>query len=247
VVGLSLLAHIPAILLGLLLVLLPPQHSLARKLAPLPFEVTIGFVKSFATFIAASIISGVVSIVVSQLAVMPLKPVSLRAAFGVVRERWRPFLKTGIRATLWIYLGFVVLVIPGVLMMTRYVLWAPVSLLERLEGRAALSRSRVLAARSPRTAFLTVLFQLGVTAAVPWAIGRLINAGASDSPRMADRFSAELSSLGSVLVMPLVSIVVALVYLKLRQLGGEAPVATETLPEVPAMADDPTRLFREEP
>ena len=61
-------------------------------------------------------------------------------------------------------LGFILLVIPGIVMSARYLLWAPVVLLEGLEKKEALKRARTLAARSWRTIIAAMLVQFLVPA-----------------------------------------------------------------------------------
>ena len=78
-----------------------------------------------ALFVAAAAISGMTAVIVTQLSLAPLRPVELRLAFAVLKRRWRPFLKTAIRVTLRIVIGFVLLVIPGIVMTVRYALYAP--------------------------------------------------------------------------------------------------------------------------
>jgi serine/threonine protein kinase len=230
VIKLSLWAHIPVILASLLIVVVPPGKPAVAKLGPVPLEFGTGLIKTFATFVASSIISGVVAILVSQLSVAPLKPVTLRPAFAVLRSRWRPFLKTGLNASFRIYLGFIVLIVPGLLMMMRYLLWAPVVLLEDLEGRPALRRARELAWRSLGATLFATLFQLGVAGLMPWLVGRVIHLQTNHPDQLTQRALSELASLSSILVLPLLSILVTLVYLKMRQLEGEAPVPQKPEP-----------------
>jgi hypothetical protein len=244
VIALSLLAHIPTILFALLLILLPPEHHWKGRGSQL--QGIIVSLKSLANFVAGSTIAGVVAIVVNQVVVAPLRPVSLRSAFTVLRQRWLPFLKTGIGATARIYIGFLAAIFPGVLMMTRYSLWAPVALLEGLQGKAALRRARALAARSWGTSLFAVLFQLGPAALVPWLILRILSPAGTHAETLAQRATSELSSLSSILFMPLVSIVLALVYLKMRQLAGESPVPLETDTLKIGTPEHPTQLLREE-
>src|SRR5437660_11579969 len=88
---LSLLAHISVIVVTLMLIavrLAEPRISRVTKFALL---VPITLLQIAAGFVTPSIISGVTAIIVTQLAVAPLKPVELRAAFAVLRRRWRPF------------------------------------------------------------------------------------------------------------------------------------------------------------
>jgi serine/threonine protein kinase len=218
---LSLLAHIPVIVVTLMLIacrLAEPRISKVTKIALL---VPITLLQMAAGFVTPSIISGVTAIIVTQLAVAPLKPVELRSAFAVLRRRWRPFLNTGIRITLRILLGFILFVIPGFIMMVRYSLWAPVVLMEGLEKKEARQRARALASRSWRTIILAMMFQILVPAIVGAALGALLGSTSSSGRTIHVSSFTPLTSLVNIFVLPLMAIVPALLYLKMRQFGGE--------------------------
>ena len=221
IITLSLLAHIPAIFITLMMVGLRVADPWLGQGGQIALGIPIGLLRGVANFLAGSVISGVIAIMVTQLAVMPLKPVTLLAAFAPLRGRWRPLLKTGLVGTLRIVLGCILLVIPGIVMMVRYSLWAPVVLLEGLENQAALERSRRLAARSWRTVSVAVLFQALLPMEIQFVIARLAGVGVGDKPSLTQNVASELITLSSVFFLPLVSIVMALVYLKMRQLAGE--------------------------
>jgi serine/threonine protein kinase len=219
---LSLLAHIPLIILTVAMLALRLSQPRMSKLA---FAIGVGFIGLLqvpTSFVTASIISGVTAIIVTQLALAPMKPVELRAAFAVLRSRWRPFLRTGIRVSLRILLGFILLVIPGIVMSARYLLWAPVVLLEGLEKKEALKRARALAARSWRTIIAAMLIQFLVPAVVGAIIGAVTGAtGTHGKVSLQVKITSQLSALVNVFILPLLSIVPALLYLKMRQFGGE--------------------------
>jgi serine/threonine protein kinase len=219
---LSLLAHIPLILLTVAMLALRLSQP---RMGKLPFAIGVGLIGLLqipTSFVTASIISGVTAIIVTQLTLAPMKPVELRAAFKVLRSRWRPFLRTGIRVSLRILLGFVLLVIPGIVMAARYLLWAPVVLLEGLEKKEALKRSRALGSRSWRTIIVAMLIQFLVPAMVGALIGALTGAtGTHGKASIQVKITGQLSALINIFILPLLSIVPALLYLKMRQFGGE--------------------------
>jgi hypothetical protein len=182
----------------------------------------IGLLQIPTSFVTASIISGVTAIIVTQLALAPMKPVELRPAFAVLRSRWRPFLRTGIRVSLRILLGFILFVIPGIVMSARYLLWAPVVLLEGLEKKEARIRARALAARSWRTIIAAMLIQFLVPAIIGAIIGAITGAtGTHAKATLQVKVTSHLSALINIFILPLLSIVPALLYLKMRQFGGE--------------------------
>jgi hypothetical protein len=218
---LSFFAHIPVIVLTILMATFVGLQARGHKIA---FGIGIGVVGLLqipATLFAAWMISSVTSVLVSQLTVAPLKPVELRIGFDVLRHRLRPFVRTGLRVFFKILLGWILFLIPGIVMTIRYMLWAPVVLLEGLQGKAALKRARQLASRSWLTVIIVCAIQFLTPSIVNLIMVRLIgiSRGVQISPRV--RVTSQLTSLTTVFIMPLMSIVPALLYLKMRQLGGE--------------------------
>ena len=218
---LSLLAHIPVILAAALMLALRLMEPQLSKTTTILIAIPLVFFEMAAGFITGSIISGVTTIIITQLAVAPMKPVELRSAFRVLRSRWRPFLRTGIRIVLRIMIGFILLIVPGIVMSIRYLLWAPVVLVEGLEKKAALKRARKLASRSWRTIILACLIQFLVPMLVGSVVGYIAGANDARQKSVGVKIGTQASSLINIFVLPLMSIVPALLYLKMRQLGGE--------------------------
>jgi len=231
---LSLVAHIPVIIVTGLAVayrFTEPKMGMGMKLS---FGIPLALLQMVAGFVSGSIISGVTAIIVTQLAVAPMKPVQLRAAAGVLRRRWKPFLKTGLNVVIRMAIGFVLLIIPMIVVQVRYLLWGPVVLMEGLEGKAALKRARALASRSWRTIILALLIQFCVPAIVGAIIGGLLgfNEAQAHAHSWRIRIVGQLSELLNIFILPLLAIVPALLYLKMRQFGGE------TLTDVMAQLQD---------
>lgn len=221
---LSFFAHIPVIALTIALMVLMFFQSPGpgpRKIAVNIGIGIVGFLQIPATLFAAWMMSAVTSVIVSQLAVAPLKPVELRIGFDVLRHRLRPFVRTGLRVFFKILLGWILLVIPGIVMTIRYTLWAPVVLLEGLQGKPALQRARQLASRSWLTMIIVCVIQFLTPSLVNLITARLLGISRTVhvSPRI--KVTGQLTSLTTIFIMPLMSIVPALLYLKMRQLGGE--------------------------
>ncbi len=228
---LSLLAHLPIIAVILMTIALRLAEPRISRVAKIALEIPLGLLQVVTSIVTPTIISCVTAIIVTQLAVAPLKPVELRPAFAVLRRRWRPFVGTGLRYLLRICIGFLLFVIPGLVMTVRYSLWGPVVLMEGLEKKAAMTRARALASRSWRTIILAMLFQFLVPAIVGGIVGALIGATSKGKGVHVRAFSP-LSQLVNIFVLPLMSIVPALLYLKMRQFGGE------TLNEVMAQLEE---------
>lgn len=226
---LSLIAHTPVIILTFVLIALelaenaqPPGMTFTR-IAIIVALVIAGLLQVVAYFVAASAISGITAVIVTQLSVAPLRPVKLQTAFAVLKRRWRAFLRTAIRVTLRIVIGLVLLVIPGLIAFIRYLLYAPVVLIEGLEKKAAMRRARELASRSWRTVIIVSMLQFLIPMAVSLLIGRLsIVVGEKPANKsMTHQIYQQVSGLINIVIVPLMSIVPALLYLRMRQLGGE--------------------------
>jgi serine/threonine protein kinase len=218
---LSLLAHIPTILVGLSALAFGIAQPYLSKGVLISLSVPLVPLQFLARFVTASTISGVTAIIVAQLAVAPLKPVSLRDGFVVLKRRWRPFVNTGIRLSLRIICGFILLVIPGLVMTARYLLWAPVVLMEGLEKKAARQRARALASRSWFIIIVVMLMHILVPGILGGIVGAVMGGSSKHPSAMRLTVVSQLSQIINILVLPLLSIVPALLYLKMRQFGGE--------------------------
>ena len=224
VMMLSVLAHIP-VLIGVLLtigaVIWESQiTNLGLGIAAV-LRLSIAVLYIVASFFATSAIAGVTAILVTQLEVAPLRQWELRSAFDLVRQRWRPFLKTGLIVSVKLFFGFFPLVIPGMVLLARNLFWAPVVLMEGLAGKAAQVRSRVLASRSWPSIAMGVIFLVSVDQLARWLFGRLIGLEALPEQDLRAKVLSKLVPLISILYLPLLSMVPALLYLKMRELGGE--------------------------
>lgn len=221
---LALLSYAPVIFVTCLLVvkdILQWKQVLPDTLDK-TLTILLGLLAFIANYLAAAVISGVTVVVVIQLMLAPLKPIDIRAAFGILKRRWRPFLRTSIRVTLMIVLGVIMLILPAVWMMVRYALYAPVVLVEGLEKSAAIKRTKELVRRSRRTVFFVVLVQLLIPIFLGWIVGWSIKGAAQGQAHISPRVIEKITPLINLFVTPLFSIVTALVYLKARQLGGES-------------------------
>jgi serine/threonine protein kinase len=226
---LSLIAHLPVIVATILLSsLLVADRMLSsggrfQKVAMISATAIAGLFQGVSYLVAAAVISGVTAVIVTQLSVAPLRPVELRSAFDVLKRRWKPFLKTMIRVTLRIVIGYILLVIPGLVISIRYALYAPVVLIEGLEKKAAMRRARELASRSWRTVIIISILQILIPMFVSLLVGRIrLGVGAKlPENNLSLQLSQQFLGLVNIFVIPLMSIVPALLYLKMRQLGGE--------------------------
>ena len=227
-IKLSLIAHSPvivatALLIGLLLVeQSQPRDMSATRIVLIVAIACVGLLQVVAYFLAAATISGMTAIIVTQLEAAPLRPLELRTAFAILKRRWWPFLRTALNVTARIIIGFILLVIPGLVMQIRYALYAPVVLVEGLEKKAALQRARELAARSWRTVIIVSVLQFVIPVVISSLVGtatvRIQRAAGSPMVKVSQQFSGLIN----IFILPLMAIVPALLYLKMRQFGGES-------------------------
>jgi serine/threonine protein kinase len=219
----SLLAHVPVILVAFLLLL--TDFAQMRHLAPTILlassTVMLSLLLFVVNFLAHSLIVGMTVIIVVQLIITPLRPVKLRDVYSVLKKKRRPFLSTSFRLSLRIVIGFILLVVPGIVMMIRYTLYAPVVLLEGLEKKAALKRARALMRRSRLTVIIVVFLQLFIPIIISSIVTYFAIGMIKDKNSMAPKIYARLPTLLNVFIIPLISIMTALLYLKMRQIGGE--------------------------
>jgi hypothetical protein len=193
-----------------------------HKVAVISAISILTLLKFVATTISAGVISGVTAIIITQLTAAPLRPVKLREAFIILRKRWRPFLKTLIRVTLWIFLGLILLIVPGLVIWMRYSLYAPVVLVEGLQGKAAMKRARELASRSWKTVVVVAILQFLLPAIIGGLVGMMAGRSKIQKNSISAHVFQEIVELANIFVIPLFSIVPALLYVKMRQLGGES-------------------------
>ena len=235
IIRLSALAHVPLILVVLIIIGLGIARVETQGPGGIALTVFFRVLNPLATLLAATIISGVLTVLAAQWEVAPLKVLPLRWAFDFVRRRRWSLLKTAVLSLVHVVFGFVLLVIPGLVIWARESFWAPVVLMEGLDGREAFRRSRQLASRCRWAVGLTVVLQVLVPAIVQGVLG-MNPAEAQGEAWSARQAWVELSSLVGIITTPLMSLVVAQLYLKARQLGGE------TLGEMMSRADGDTGL-----
>ncbi len=227
-IKLSLLAHVPMIVASLLLIAAFfyyknwPPVGIFGKVIVISVIALLSLFKFVATTISAAVISGVTAILITQLTAAPLRPVKLREAFVLLRKRWRPFLRTVIRVTLLIILGLILLVIPGMVLWMRYSLYAPVVLIEGLQGKEAMRRARELASRSWKTVIIVAILQFLIPAIASSFVGFMAGKSKVDKNSISAQVFGQIVDLINIFVIPLMAIVPALLYVKMRQLGGES-------------------------
>lgn len=143
---------------------------------------------------------------------------------------------TGIVAGIGILLGFILLVVPGLFLLTIWALAAPAVVIERKGVMGALDRSRELV-RGHGWQVFAVIVVLFLVNLVLGGVVQAILTGLSD-----DVLGYAVSNLlTSVLVGPLSALAAAVLYFELLRLHGEAAGSAPATvgPEVPVAVDTP--------
>jgi serine/threonine protein kinase len=223
---LAVVAYAPVVLLTILFI--SKDWLVSKSMLPQWLNVSfasIFFVVMFIIqLIATSVITGVSIWFVVQLAVAPLRPLKLRHALRTLKVRIKRLTKTSLRIIITTIIGLILFVIPGVIYFINACLVSPVVVMENLKGKAAVRRSKALVKRARPTVIAVLLIHF----LLPGLLGSLFSAafGFRDHPpgqgmSVGVRVGELLSTLISIFVQPLLATLSALLYLKVRQLGGE--------------------------
>lgn len=228
---LALLVYAPVIFATLLKVAV--MFLVSRQLIGKPWDVLFTSLTNLlgviVTFLSASVVGGITAWLVSQLLAVPLRPLLLRPAFEHLRQRWWPYMWTGLVVSFLAVVGLMMCVIPGLYVMATLCMVGPVLMMEDLRGRAAMKRSRALYKRSRKTVIMIVLIHIAVPVFVNAVAGLLLVAIAKAlNPTDALHANSMITMVQQLVQLPitilfssLASVVTALLYWKLRQAGGE--------------------------
>jgi len=174
-------------------------------------------------------IPALVTPIVVQSFVAPLRPASLTDGWTAVRRRWKTLVAATALVVAVTAAWSLLLIVPGVIAAMAYVLYAPVVVMEDISARQALRRARHLARRAWSTVLIITVLQFVLPVLVwfaavdshftfrvdenwqPKELGFSIGAS----------WSSAMYQLLDVFVAPLTGTMIALLYLKSRQAGGE--------------------------
>jgi serine/threonine protein kinase len=221
---LSIIAYLPVFLLTAIFLLKDILGgALLPRFAAIGLSVLLGLLLFFANFISSVVITGVTIWFVVQLYAAPLRPLRLRPALRALKKRIKPLTLTTFRVIAFSILGCLLLIVPGVIYFINSSLAAPVVIMENLKGREAVRRSKALVKRARLTVIAIMLLQY----VMPAVISSLLLSALGlqrQSPHgvgFSVRIGEWMSTLLNVFFIPLVAMLSALLYLKVRQLGGE--------------------------
>lgn len=192
----------------------------------LPVALLTALLGDGAASIVAALLSLVVSVWYSGMVVKTVQDVqdgrvdaSLGELFGSVTPVLGQLLLLGIVAGFATVLGFVLLIVPGLFLLTIWSVAAPVAVVEQPGVFAALGRSRALVAGNGWRVFgvivaiFVVLFVLGIVVGLIGAV--------------ADSFilSVAVDLLINVLITPIYALAAAVLYFALREAHGDGAAA----------------------
>ncbi|HKS39546.1 MAG TPA: protein kinase, partial [Blastocatellia bacterium] len=221
---LGIMAYMPVFLISGIFLLKDSLPNLAPSGVVMKIIVTLlGIGLFFANFLASVVITGVTIWFVVQLYAAPLRPLRLRAALRSLKKRLKPFALTTMRVVVFSILLLPLLIVPGAIYFINASLTAPVVIIENLKGRAAVRRSKALV----KHARLTVIAILVLQWAIPALMSSIVIRALGMNPKTETgvgfslRFGEWIGTLLNVIFIPLVAMLTALLYLKVRQLSGE--------------------------
>jgi hypothetical protein len=131
-----------------------------------------------------------------------------------------PLIVVSILAGLGIAIGLLLLVVPGLVLVTLWAVVAPVTVLERPGVLAAFGRSRELVRGNGWQVFGVIVLFILIFIAIGIVLG-IVGAVLGDAGEVI------LNYVGSVITAPLVALASAVLYFQLRAPAPEAPVAPQ--------------------
>jgi hypothetical protein len=148
---------------------------------------------------------------------------SLADVFARVSPAVFPLLVAGLLAGLGIALGFLLLVVPGLFLLTIWAVIGPAIVVERTSALQSFGRSRELVRGHGWTVFAIVL----VTGLLSGIASGILQAAFSFLPRFLEILVG--GTIAQAVVAPFVAIALAITYFRLREAHGDpTPAATES-------------------
>jgi serine/threonine protein kinase len=223
---LSLFASLPVIVLSMIVLSrdLIVKYIAVPKWLAIVTAAVFGLGMTIIQVVSSSLITGVIIWFVVQLSVAPLRPLRLRHALRALKQRLKRLIWTMLRVGMITFALLALLVIPGAIYFIKAALTAPVVVMENLKGRAAVRRSKELVRRARGTVIAIVaihfLLPLVITGLLSSAFG-FKHQPPKEEMTISVRVGELLSTTINIFITPLMATLTALLYLKVRQLGGE--------------------------
>jgi hypothetical protein len=139
-----------------------------------------------------------------------------------------PLIGAGILAGLGIGIGFLLFIVPGLILLTLWSVIAPVIVVERTGVFEAFGRSRALVRGNAWQVFGVIVVVFLIVIVVQTILGA-IGAGIEDSVLLRIIFNV----IGSTVTAPIVALVAAVIYFRLREIEQPAQPAAPPSPATP--------------
>lgn len=153
---------------------------------------------------------------------------SLGGTFSRVQPQLASIVVAGVLASIGVFLGLLLLIVPGLVLMTWWVLIIPVIALERTPAGAAFSRSRELVRGSGWNVFGVIVVSILLLVAFEIVLGIVL------TPVAGWLRSFVSSVVSGTLTAPFIALVWTLLYFRLRQAKTAPEPAPAEGPEPPA-------------
>ncbi|HEX2110457.1 MAG TPA: hypothetical protein VHF67_02780 [Gaiellaceae bacterium] len=148
---------------------------------------------------------------------------SMRDTLARVRPTMNTLAVAGILAAIGISIGLVLLIVPGLLLATWWLLIVPAIVLERRSTFEAFGRSRDLVRGSGWTVFGLIVLTFVVLLGAGIALGIVLGLALSPLPDALQQYLGDVIS--NTLLTPFIALAFTLAYYRLREVR-EAPVST---------------------
>ncbi len=222
----SILVNIPNILLLILAIFGTVLFKTigVSQTSTIVTQAVFALLKFVVSFLAGAALSGMTVWMVTRLMLAPLRPLRVRRAFAAFKKRLKPFLITTALVSGLFFLLLLLCVAPGIIFMIVYALTMPVVMMENLSGKKAMQRAKELSKRARLTVAFIVLTQFGIPFLYSLMVSLLISTVGhllKIDPLILQRGQEIMRLPIDILLTPLIAIMTALLYLKMRQAGGE--------------------------
>jgi len=222
---LSFLASVPLIVFAAVLVAIDRDSGGSSNLTAI--LIFLGMIAS--NLFAYAVVAGGAAPIVVQLASAPLKQIEVRTALQALKRRSDLFAAATLILLAMTLGGSLLLVVPGLALAFWHILYAPVTVMERLSLTGTLKRARTLLRRVWPTAIVIAILQFAFPLLV-WILSIdshfTLRFNEDWQPReigftFGMSAGSMLFQLLNIVVTPLTAIMTAQLYLKARHAGGE--------------------------